>query len=139
MQIKKIDSLSYVVAHPEIFISPGAQLLHELTSKVAADLVVLESTPFTVSIHSGWRVVASKNNWLLKNNLLPLKDLFSTLVPFPEAGQNSNRSEILLNAYCQDVLVYNDGEFTEIKGKMDSDIRDHVISNYQDQTFLAFR
>jgi len=47
--------------------------------------------------------------------------LFTQVVPFPEAGVNSMRTEVLLTAFAQDVIIRNGVNRTVIAGRVGLD------------------
>ena len=76
----------------------------------------------TLIVHDDdtWWVVVADVDWLASAGR-PLSELFSTIVPFPGAGDNSMRSEVLLGAFAEQVLTWcgNDGERESIVGSSD--------------------
>ena len=139
MEIKKINPIEYVASHPEIFLVTDIGVLPELASKLALDSIALECTPLIVDRHFDWWLVSSKKNWLTKGHTLSINDLFSSLVPFPIIGQNSNRNEILINAYCKNVCVSSEGVIYFIKGAKDDQFLNFLTKNYEGQTCVAFK
>jgi hypothetical protein len=89
-----------------MFIPGGIPSPSDLASKIAADALILRASR-TLAVHADpWWAVAADVDWLAAAPV-PVDELFRRIVPFPEAGVNSMRSEILLTAFADDVLTWN--------------------------------
>ncbi|MEW6747706.1 MAG: hypothetical protein AB1486_33670 [Planctomycetota bacterium] len=109
------DALSWVVSHPERFFTSGKPTELELLRSVWMDAVLCGATEVaTVRKHGHW-IVGASADWLGQTDIAP-SELFTRLVPLPQAGPNSVRSEILLRAFCSEVGAVSKGRFLTIKG-----------------------
>jgi hypothetical protein len=95
------NSLDWVKTHPERFFSNGAPNEIELIRAVWMDAMLLGADAVLVTI------VAASLNWLT-HPLFGPHELFVRLVALPEAGANGVRSEVLLAAFCRDIVACAD-------------------------------
>ena len=88
-------------------------------ASLVRDLVFLDALPAHVEKYGEWWVVSSEKDWLATpcgtTSLVP----FSRIVPFPKAGQNCHRSEILLSALADCVVTFGSEGPTWIVGDHD--------------------
>jgi hypothetical protein len=109
------DPVNWVAEHPAMFFPSG-----NFEARLAAALVVQEAllsgaSDVTVRRDAEWWVIESSHDWLPA----PLdSDAFHGVIPFPEAGPNSCRFEILLTAFASDVVTASQAGATAIKGVM---------------------
>lgn len=117
MEIKIIDdAVSYVKRRSELFL--GSNLPNDigLLRWLLTDILVLGGQEIGVKRYEDWWLVGSNTDWLRPPPGLSLQDMFSRIIPLPQAGDNSMRSEILLAAFCEEVVVSgSDGDLI-IKG-----------------------
>jgi hypothetical protein len=108
MLIETIDDpVSWVASHPERYFKNGTANAFELMRAVWMD-AMLSSVP-NVLVHQGTVcVVAGSVNWMVEESF-STKDLFGRITPLSAGGPNSIRSEILLNAFCRDVVAIHEG------------------------------
>ncbi len=136
MKIKMVDSLKYVASHPEIFINEGADLFHELASRIVSDVISFDCLPVAVDFCLDWWVVSSPKNWLDVDR--PVSELFTNLIPNPKAGRNASRNEIVVNAFADNVIVCQQGHVELIKGKVDEALINEIKSKYPNMYLIAF-
>ena len=70
-----------------------------------------------------------------------VEELFSRIVPFPQAGANSMHSEVLVTAFARDVVTWDRQEPCIIKGDIlaHEEMRDIIKSNPHWRRVVAFR
>ena len=109
------DPVYWVHSHPERFFKTGVANEIDLAQSIWMD-ATLSHVPDVLLHHDDklW-VVAGSANWLVENGLLA-SDLFVRVVPLSVAGPNSMRSEILLNAFCTEVVAVIAGVTVFTKG-----------------------
>ena len=109
------DAVEWVLGHPERFFRTGAANEVELAQWVWMD-AALSGVPDVLVHHElGVWVVAGSANWLADQKLT-VGDLFERVVPLSAGGPNSMRSEILLNAFCSEVVAVVSGAVAFTKG-----------------------
>jgi hypothetical protein len=101
------NSLDWVKTHPERFFSNGAPNEIELIRAVWMDAMLLGADAVLVKRHAGVTIVAASLNWLT-HPLFGPHELFVRLVALPEAGASGVRSEVLLAAFCRDIVACAD-------------------------------
>jgi hypothetical protein len=116
---KVIDPLTHVRAHPEIYCSGGVPDPRFFANRVASDALTLGASR-TLSARVGdWWAVAADVDWLARADR-PVRELFHSVVAFPERHVNDCRSEIILTAFAEHVGTYADhGPVEVIKGRAD--------------------
>ena len=139
MKLSKVDSLQYVREHPEIFLRFNELQLHELATKLVTDAISLGVFPVSVDFSDDWWMVSSKKNWLKIATDLPIDELFRRLVANPRAGRNACRSEIILYAYVDNIILLYEGETHIIKGNLDSSIEKYFLKNSNNSFIFAFK
>ena len=134
------NAVEWVRGRPEMYFAAGSPDIFELVRAVWGDAVL--SGVADILVHhdvSAW-VVAGSSDWLTDGEVQPA-ELFSRIVPLAAAGPNSQRSEILLNAFCSEVVAISAG--TEIFCKGAGSVRtliDDVFGRWPDlHTAVAFR
>jgi hypothetical protein len=85
---------------------------HSLASAIFTDALVESNRRVVVERLNDWWIIASDHDWIGP----AAKDHFERIVPFPEAGPNSMRSEVLLTAFADDVIVFDAVSHCIIKG-----------------------
>jgi hypothetical protein len=118
------DAVSVIRNRPEMYLGvdialvPYSWIQKRVLGYLVSDLTLMGATPVTVDRFEGIIVVRSPHNWLEMGcaNGLDVETLFRRIVPIPEAGPNSMRSEILLSAFVQNIMVLTKREVTLVKG-----------------------
>jgi hypothetical protein len=87
-----------------------------LASALVQDALICGIKDIRVQRHDdNWTSVSAREDWILPNIGIPSEQspgyehVFRTLVPFPQAGANSFRSEVLVAAFSSDVSVIQSG------------------------------
>lgn len=98
------DPVEWVRGHPEMYFRTGKPVDLELAQWVWSD-AVLSGCEDVLIHHAGsvW-VIAASANWLIEKTR-SAADLFVHVIPLAAGGPNSMRSEILLNAFCTEVVA----------------------------------
>lgn len=138
MNLKIIDSLSFVKKNKAIFFNKEDIDNLDLINRVILDPISLGATPIVVDIVFGWNIIASKKNWLKIDTNLSTKELFQSLVSNPKAGQNASRNEILLTAFSNNVITNGDGDLVLIRGLVSDFEKNAILEKYISFTFIAF-
>ena len=138
-----IDSIAHIRRYPEIYFGAGHDpsacgLVTRLIDDAIALGVVL---PVHCDFVSGWWIVAAREDWVLKSNPLSLIDTFHQLRSFPEMGRNCYRSNVLVTAFADDVIVFGTQGRSLIKGNdLGSDeLVKHIDEKYLSHRIVAFR
>ncbi len=113
------DGLTHIRRHPKMYLQSDTAKGSELASLLVGEILVVTGEQAEVSHESAWWVVASRCDWLDLQAGTTLKDMFTKIIPFPRAGVNSMRREVLLTAFARDVVT-RDFESSCIKGDVAS-------------------
>jgi hypothetical protein len=114
MQILK--PISFLREHPEHYLPGGEVRAYWLAERVGADALLLGATRVQTSHAGDWWFVSADKDWLIGGPVSPA-ELFSNVVPFPEAGENSMRSEVLLGAFSDALAIATPGTFDILHGE----------------------
>lgn len=76
-----------------------------LASQLVRNLNITGSLPVHVDCVDGWWIVVSDKDWLIQPDRPVSMQNFHHIVPFPEAGREASRSEILLTAFASAVVT----------------------------------
>jgi len=90
----------------------------ELATNIVSEALLLTKGKGRVTTFctDTWWVVASDVDWIANESEHPIQDIFSRILPLPQAGPNSMRGEVLLTAFARDVITQGiDGQHV-IKG-----------------------
>jgi hypothetical protein len=111
------DAVTIIRKSPRMYLGGVAEATGQhLAARLMTDLVWLGALPAEVRKIESWWVVASKQDWLVGEGRANVDIAFSKIVPFPEAGVNSFRSEILLSAFADAVITVDASGTRWIKG-----------------------
>ena len=135
------DAVGTVQSNPSMYLQTEEARAYQLVSSLASDATILEAFPVVIDRIAGWWVVAAEQDWLIKGNEFPPEISFRRIVPFPEAGQNSIRSEILLTAFADRAVTYRGGERLVITGdeKELEELEVTLRRHYRNHRIVAFR
>jgi hypothetical protein len=134
------DPVSWVRAHPERYFRSGAPNALELAYGLWSTASVWGARDVLIHSHEETWVVAATANWLVEEQLSGA-ELFSRIVPQRAAGPNSMRSEVIVNAYCSEVVALVAGELVYFKGSLaPKDEVDRVLRAWSGlQAAIGFR
>ncbi|WP_406694553.1 hypothetical protein V5E97_26135 [Singulisphaera sp. Ch08] len=117
--LKIIDPVEHVRSHPEMYLPQGTLDGSMLASRIVGDVLML-SDGWAYALHAGdWWIVASEIDWIQRILGSEWKDYFQKIVPFPEAGQNAMHSGVLLIAFAQDLMTFDEVSTHVIRGEAD--------------------
>lgn len=117
--MRTLDPIAHIRSHPGMYLPGGVASPADLASRLSADALLLGASR-TLVVHDGeWWAVAADADWFSPAPI-PADELFRRIVPFPEAGVNSMRSEVLLTAFADDVLTWGEDDAPHrVKGAAD--------------------
>lgn len=104
------SSLEHVRRYPERFLRNVPPNGAELAEKLAGDLLMLNCNRAMLLHVGAWFCVASDTVWLPSRDSTQLRRSFEEMRPFPEAGENSIHSEILLGAFASNIVFIASGD-----------------------------
>lgn len=117
--VLKIDPMEFLKKNKDMFFQYQDSICYEIISKVLMDAISEGAYPLQVSIRNEFYVIASNKNWLNVFDEMNVKWLFSNLIPNKKLGQNSIRSEVILNAYMNTVVFICNNDIFVIKGDIE--------------------
>ena len=140
MTMKTIDDpVPWVFAHPELYFKTAKPNELELAQSVWMDATLSGSGDVLVHHDDAVWVVAASTNWLTEESHTAL-ELFERVVPLAAAGPNSVRSEILLNAFCSEVIALVGGTTVFAKGNGTvKSVLDAVVTRWGLAAAVGFR
>jgi hypothetical protein len=118
--LKAINAIQHIRDHPRMYLPDGKVSGEYLLSKLVLDALFLGVRDIRVQHINEWWLIGSSAN-LFPEDSGELITLFTQVVPFPEAGVNSMRTEVLLTAFAQDVIIRNGINRTVIAGRIGLD------------------
>jgi hypothetical protein len=133
------DALEHIRRHPDLYLPGGRLDPSDLATRIAYDALTLGATRAMTAHQNHWWAVAADVDWL---DSAPVNrtQLFQRIVPFPRAGENSMRSEALIGALADHIVVWGPTGADLIKGN-DADL-DSVRGMLKDPVWVrvvAFR
>ena len=114
--MRTIDPVEHIRNHPELYLPGGRADAAFLAKRLADDARLLGAARVEWSHDECWWWVAADRDWMDAEAAVPMRDAFVRIVPFPEAGANSMRSEVLLTAFAEQVVTAADGVRECVKG-----------------------
>jgi hypothetical protein len=109
------DALAYVRKHVDMFFRTGRQSAHECSTSLLSNALVLGAREASIVRDGALWIVGADVDWLA-NRSVAIAELFSRLVPLPEAGANSVRAEIAVGAFATDIAVVDAEGVVSIRG-----------------------
>jgi hypothetical protein len=133
------DPLEFIRQQPERFLFRVCG--DELAEHLVGDASILTNRPVTLLRQDCWWIIAGEQDWLTTSPWATEEELFTRIVPFPEAGANSMRAEVLLAAFATDIVTMKQGNPRVIKGAIaaDAEIWKSMKSRPEWQRVVAFR
>jgi hypothetical protein len=113
--LSPVNGIAHIRAHPEMYLPSGRVDGHSLASAIVADVLVEPGRGAAIQRVDRWWLVASDHDWVGPSVI----DYFHRVVPFPDAGPNSMRAEVLLTAFADDVVTFDAASHEVIKGMVD--------------------
>jgi hypothetical protein len=129
------DPLAFIRKYPQMFLPRVCG--RSLAVNLADGALLLSDAPVTVARAGDWWIVAAEADWMGVSG----EDAFTRMSPFPEAGPNSVRPEVLLTAFATHVATWGAPGARVIKGEIhpDSEIRQLAASHPLWKRVVAFR
>jgi len=120
-----------------------APIAPHLASSLLDVAARLDALPARVERIDAWWWLAAAKDWLASADGIPSMAPFFNIIPFPAAGQNYFRSEVLLTAFADAVVTRGaDGE-TWISGDRErwplADQLQSALASATDGRIVAFR
>lgn len=113
---KKI--VQHIQKYPQMYIGSNELNAQYLVTELLTDAKLLGIKEAEYFSFANWHLIKAESNWIIKNTLgiTLIEDIFNRIIPFPEAGVNSIRSEVIITAFASDVFVWYQESLTVIKG-----------------------
>ena len=113
--MRAIDPIQHIRAHPEMYLPGGTVDPQALVRLLVRDARLLGAAGARGMRASDWWLVLASHDWL-GDSRDDERSLFSNIVPFPQVGPNSMRSEVLLTAFADDVVTFTPDRADVLKG-----------------------
>lgn len=136
---ERVNAIDHILSRPEMYVPKGEVSAEHLVGRIVADILVSQDRVATALRHGDWRVVASAWDWIGEKDPARLMDYFKNIVPFPEAGQNAMHAEVLLTAFCKDVITSDGSTTSIIKGESDERVTALLNQHRGWSRAIAFR
>lgn len=114
--MRAIDPVEHIRENPEMYLPEGGAIPAYLATRLAGDALLLGAGRVEISRHGDWWHVVSDHDWIAASSVGDVKETFSHVLPFPEAGVNAMRSEVLLLAFADAVVTTAAGRCATLKG-----------------------
>lgn len=140
MVLKEINNAGqYVRQNPKVFFRTGVPSSAECAIQLAGDALIEGGRNVGILRHDCWWIVGADQDWLVHPHM-SAEELFEKLVPFPKAGDNSVRSEILVGVFAPDLVIFLDGVGTSLRSKpVPNEVRELVSSRPDWRRVIAFQ
>lgn len=100
-----VNALEHVRRNPSMYLGGQGKVSGQsLAARLVFDVIDLGALPVDVRRAEDWWIISASLDWLYAAGSTPER-LFHNVVPFPEAGDNSCRREILLTAFADAVVT----------------------------------
>jgi hypothetical protein len=117
--MRTLNPIEHIRERKDFYIRGGVPSAQYLAAQIIGDALYLGAQDVSVKHINEWWVVSSSRDWLSAETNEEVISLFTNIVPFPEAGVNSMRSEILLVAFAKDVISARNPSRIVISGTVD--------------------
>ena len=134
--ISVVDPLALVREQESRFFIAGKFDPDEIAAQVTAEALRCGASCVRIDRREQWWIVTADLDWLGERDAL---QAFRRLVSYPEGGENSMRSEVLLTAFAHDVVTMAHGEILAIKGETDASQQAFLASFSKAGRLVAFR
>jgi len=115
----------------------------ELVTNIVGEAILLTKGQAQVTVFcvGTWWVVASDVDWIVNESGHTVEEVFSRILPLPQAGPNSMRAEVLLTAFAQDVITQGSDGQRVVKGSslLGDDLWPIPMSHQGWKRVVAFR
>jgi hypothetical protein len=99
-----IDPIEHIRRRKEMYVPGGHPDPIYPASRLAGDALLLGATRVEMGRSDEWWWVAADFDWISSSGVSD-QEIFSRVVPLPEAGANSMRGEVLLTAFASAVVT----------------------------------
>ena len=118
MEINELpDALVFVSDNEKMFFVQGRASAEACVLLLVGDALALGVSEVGASHYGDWWVVGSPEDWL-ETDVCSVESLFSRLIPLPQAGVNSTRSEVVVRAFAAAVSVWTPTGLRSISGEV---------------------
>jgi hypothetical protein len=115
--INALDPIEHLRSRRKMYLPDSGSIPLFLAQRLSNDAMIVGAHSVHLAHDGDWWTVSADFDWLADKSRT-VQDLFSGLIPFPEAGVNSIRSEVLLTAFAQDVVTIDaSGNQVVVKGE----------------------
>ena len=117
--MKIISTIEFIKKSPSKFGFSSEPTSSELVGRVVSSAVALGERSVSVQIIDKWCFVCSEGDWIIRNhsNIIDKQDIFSTIIPLPELGEEQSRPEVFISAFAEHIFIREvDGEVLGLKG-----------------------
>jgi hypothetical protein len=118
--MKTLDPIEHIRSNPQMYLRGGKVDRIDIARQLAGDAIYLGAKRVQIVDVNDWMLVAADTDWM-KRSSADMRSAFDKIVPFPEAGINSMRSEVLLSAFAQDIFTADATGHEVIKGAAPKD------------------
>ena len=129
------NSIEFIQKNPHMFLKDGEPNIFSYSSNVAETALILGSTRAQIEQHDEWMIILSDSDWTSNDE----RDVFSSILPFPEWGVNSFRPEVLITAFCSSVVFQINRNTSVIKGEKPPEKINTKLSDLTWEAGLAFK
>lgn len=133
------DPVGFIRNRPDLFLPEGRVSGEILALRLISDILI---QPYRLAMAlraDEWWVVASNEDWMLCSSNATHRDPFTHVIAFVEAGPNSLHTEILITAYCKDVITFAGMRERKVKGERDDNLLKEVRKHPEWCRCVAFR
>lgn len=106
--IKKIDPIDHIRRNVKMYLGRTEVVPEIIVSFIVNDAIVLGAKNVIVKNCSDWWLIASEMDWLRVGNDNPILQLFQKFVTLEGGGQNAVRREIILSAFANNIITWDD-------------------------------
>ena len=129
---EKTDVLSFVRENREIYLNFAETTGFELCSKIAIDAMTTGAPPVLIDRQEDWWIVASQKSWIIDNaDGISVRNLFDRINVNPRAAQNAIRNEILLAAFADQIVLFQNHKFEIIRLNREHSLPDVGVGQLQ--------
>jgi hypothetical protein len=115
------DPIALLQSHPERYLRGATKPTGAfLAEAVMVDIIHLDALPATIERVGEWWFMSSREDWLATAESIPPASLFSRLIPVPARGRYCHRSECVVAAFGDAVVISDQGKIVWIKSDASS-------------------
>lgn len=111
------DAVEAIRRQPELYTGSAEPTADMLIGRLACDILEVGDRTVSIGRIGEWWIVASDTDWIDANAPEALRCYFSSIIPFPEVGQNTFHCEVLISAFASDVIVFTPQEEIDLQGE----------------------